>query len=155
MKNTFFLLFLLICISCSDSPEPDFIKGGALKHGTQNRMGLELPEEFNDPFRLDTVYIRGTELWAEVSYSGGCGEHDFLVAWPEAIIMIYPYQFGITLHHNANGDLCEAYIHQTLKIDLTDTQVGGFDPASIAEMHLTVVNGSNPEETKSTWQAGK
>lgn len=150
MKSYFFLFSLIICFSCSDSIEPEVQKNGTLEHKTETRLSADDSSSFNDPFMIESVYIRGTELWIEVGYSGGCEEHDFIVAWPEAITMIYPPDFGVTLYHNANGDLCEVFKHETLKIDLTDTPVGKFSPATIAEMRLTVVNGSKPEESKST-----
>lgn len=148
MRNYFFLLLLCICFSCSDLPEPDLQKKAALEHQIETQLNEESLASFDDPFFLDSAYIAGTELWVEVSYSGGCETHDFLFVWPEEIITIYPPEFGITLYHDSNGDGCEAFIHDTLKVDLTDTPIGKFDEATIAEIRLTVINGSKPEETR-------
>lgn len=145
------MLFLVLCLAlaCSDV-EPVELKSATMQHEQVHKLDAPKLEAFNDGYELDTAYIKGHELWIEVGYSGGCDEHAFMVAWPEAITMIYPPDFGITLHHNANGDLCEAYIQEILKIDLTHTPVGDFDPATIAEMRLTVINGSKPEEMKAS-----
>ena len=151
MRNLFFLSILFLAFSCSETTEPDVVVDDeVLDHKLDIQVSTHQLQKFNDLFFLDSVYIAGTDLWIEVSYSGGCQEHDFMVVWPEVITMVYPPDFGVTLYHNSNGDACEAFIHDTLRVDLTHTPVGEFDPATIEQMHLTVVNGSRPEETKST-----
>lgn len=150
MKNSFLLFLLISCFSCSDISDSVELSDRTLHHKVETQLSADHLKEFNDPFFLDSVYIKGTELWMEVAYSGGCEKHDFMVAWPEVITMVYPPDFGVTLYHDSNGDACEVFIHDTLKVDLTNTPVGKFDPATIAEMRLTVVNGSSPEESKST-----
>lgn len=73
-----------------------------------------------------------------------------MIVWPEATTRIYPPDFDVTVYHKNNSDVCEAFISDTLKVNLQDTPTGKFDPATISEMRLTVINGSNPEVQKST-----
>lgn len=152
MRILLFLFLLITCFSCSDSDavEPDQRNIGALEHKFGNQISADDLSVYNDLFIIDSVYIQGTEVWVDVAYGGGCQEHEFMVAWPAGITYINTPDFEVTLYHNANDDLCRAFIHETIKIDLTDTPVGKFGRSTIAEIRLTVVNGSRPEGSKST-----
>lgn len=150
-KSVFILVFCIaICSACSMFLESEEAAGTGLMSRTQNQLKSDALENYQAPFFLDSVYVRGTELWIDVAYSGGCHEHDFILVWPEVITMVYPPDFGISLHHNNKGDNCEALINDTLKISLTETPAGNFDATTIAEMRITVVNSSQPEQSKST-----
>lgn len=152
MRNPIFILTfcLFFCGACSMFLESEEAPGTGLKSQTQNQLNSDDLENYQAPYFLDSAYIKGTELWIEVSFSGGCREHDFIVVWPEVITMIYPPDFGISLHHSNKGDNCEALITDTLKIDLRETPIGEFNATTISEMRITVVNGSDPERSKST-----
>lgn len=149
MRNFLFLFAFWLCFACSDQLQTNGTKSADLVQKSENELNPDLKEDYQAPFFLDTAYIVGTALWVEVSYSGGCREHDFMMVWPEVITMVYPPDFGVTLYHNAKGDHCEAMISDTLKIDLQETPTGSFNPETISQMRLTVVNGSNPEEKES------
>lgn len=151
MRNSvYFLLFLLICSACSMFLESEEAVGTGLQSRTQNQLNSDALENYQAPFYLDSVYVKGTELWIDVSFSGGCREHDFIIVWPEVITMVYPPDFGISLYHNNKGDNCEALISDTLKVDLTETPLGEFNATTISEMRITVINNSQPGLSKST-----
>jgi len=58
-----------------------------------------------------TPLLDGDVLRVTVSYSGGCQDHAFELAY--SVVGMEP---ELWLDHDANGDLCEAYITETLDI---------------------------------------
>jgi hypothetical protein len=80
----------------------------------------ELDPPAQDAFDLGSTSITGDVLSAEVSYSGGCEVHEFSACWNGMFRTSLPMQVTVAIGHNANGDTCEAYLTETLVIDLTD-----------------------------------
>ncbi len=79
---------------------------------------------FMDPFRMDSAYVDGDFLMLQVSYSGGCRDHDFNL-WrlpPNALI---PPPIELALSHHANGDACEAWITRWLVYSLVSLRERG------------------------------
>lgn len=150
MRNFVFLFIFWLFFACSDQLQSNGTQSADLIVKAESELNNDLKTDYQAPFFLDSAYIVGTELWVEVSYSGGCKGHDFMIVWPEVITMVYPPDFGVTLYHNANGDQCEAMLSDTLKTDLRETPTGNFKPETISQMRITVVNGSNLNEKKST-----
>ena len=107
--------------------------------------------EGSDPFVLKSVKINRDSLTMSinVSYAGGCDKHQFSLIWPDGIILIYPPNFSVILNHDANGDMCEAWLSETLVIDLKDNSLRLSDQ-EIRDMTVTVINGSNPSEQVQT-----
>lgn len=70
-----------------------------------------------DPFRLDSAYIEEDWLMIKVSYSGGCKSHD-LHLWKLPPNALNPPPVELALSHNANGDMCEAYLTRWLVFSL-------------------------------------
>ncbi len=62
----------------------------------------------------DSAALEGTTLKLVLSYSGGCREHEYELRL-NRIENTVAYIF---LHHNANGDPCEAYLTVRLRADL-------------------------------------
>ena len=150
MRLLILLLGAFFIFSCSSALESEMENLQDRMNRLETQVEASTIEEYQAPFHLDTAFIQGTDLWIAVSYGGGCEEHEFMVVWPEAIPKIYPPDFSVTVYHKNNTDFCKALILDTLKIDLQDTPTEKFDPATISEMRITVVNGSNPEVQKST-----
>lgn len=127
MKLTIYLLLLgLFFTSCTDEV-------------------MDVVNVDSDAFKLREVSVVDSQLLIKVSYSGGCAEHDFEIIWPDAISKIYPPDFSITLTHDANGDMCDAYPTEVLVFDLSNNPLGLSEEA-IASMRITVINGSDPAE---------
>ena len=120
MRRTILLLFILLCYSCEkepadiqDLPVCQSIILEDLLHS--NSM---LP---SDPFNIMSGEITDDCLKIEVSYGGGCKEHDFSLYY-EHLPPLSPYSGSLLLSHDAKGDLCEALITETLYFDLTAVQ---------------------------------
>ena len=71
----------------------------------------------SDPFTFQDVGFDGDKLIAIVSYSGGCEDHVF-TACVSPFDVADPGLVGIVITHEANNDMCEAVITETLTIDL-------------------------------------
>lgn len=152
-KTLIGILFLFL-LSCAD----DEVVGNTLETSlaidrnqqrfeqTSDNLDQDIIE--SDAFNLINVEIEDLELLITVSYAGGCKQHEFEVIWPEAITLIYPPDFGVVLIHESNDDSCEAFLTETLVFDLKNNELGLSDQ-ELNEMRITVINGSNPDETKS------
>lgn len=70
-----------------------------------------------DGFRMDSAYVIGDFLHLQVSYSGGCRDHDFNL-WKLPPNALDPPPVELMLSHDANEDMCEAYITEWLVFSL-------------------------------------
>lgn len=148
------LLLAVMMLQCKDlSNNLDSISGESdLKLTRQeqayaNALELLNKSEGSDHFVINSVKIDDKKLnmLIEVSYAGGCKTHEFSLVWPEVITMIYPPNFSVILNHDAKGDTCEAWLTETLDINLQDDSLWLSDQ-EIRDMTVTIINGSNPEE---------
>lgn len=84
-----------------------------------------------DALAVNSAVIENNELVVSVSYSGGCASHLIELYAYTGILKSNPPQMNLVLSHNANNDMCEAYITKTIRFDLTKIkeylggQVGG------------------------------
>jgi hypothetical protein len=77
-----------------------------------------------DPFRLDSAYVKDDWLFMKVSYSGGCKEHE-LNLWKLPPNALVPPPIELALSHNANDDMCEAYLTRWLVFSLVPLRENG------------------------------
>jgi len=95
--------------------------------------------ERSDGFQVDTFRIADDTLHMTVQYSGGCKAHTFGVYW-------YPIPSfrccvaGVLVTHDANGDLCEAWITDELEISLS-TLFG--DSSTTTSTDIVLYNAAN------------
>jgi hypothetical protein len=72
-----------------------------------------------DGFSIDSTSVTADTLLVYVAYGGGCKEHDFFLfgstAWEESVPPVMP----AVIIHDGHWDLCEAFIHETLRFDLS------------------------------------
>ncbi|NQV71590.1 hypothetical protein HQ496_00605 [bacterium] len=73
-----------------------------------------------DAVDLNSAQFSGDKLSLSVSYSGGCSEHSFTLYSSSVNIQIYPPVVTTWLVHDGNGDLCEAYLTETIEFDVKD-----------------------------------
>jgi hypothetical protein len=76
-----------------------------------------------DPLTVTGVSVAVNTLTIEVGYSGGCEEHSIDLYTDKLLLESDPPQINLWLSHNAHGDMCEAYISQSLRFDLTSLEV--------------------------------
>ena len=80
-------------------------------------------EEFSewpqDPLSINEVSIDENNLAVDLSYSGGCAEHDYALVVGEDIAESLPPQMTAILSHDDPGDPCDAIIGEIANFDLT------------------------------------
>lgn len=84
------------------------------------------PENFSDCSAadgaatwIDDVRVRDDQLVVDVSYSGGCAEHDFIICWPDqSFAESAPPQARLEVLHLTPGDPCDAVPSETVRFDL-------------------------------------
>jgi len=126
MKKTLLILsvFALI-ISCANGK----------KMSRKNKKTISkaiLVDSFTDYARSSSdIQILSTSvtdsiLSINVSYSGGCKDHDFKLIGSKILQKSMPPIRGIFLVHNSNADDCRELIEQELKFNISDFKyVGG------------------------------
>lgn len=75
-----------------------------------------------DGFRMDSAYVSGDFLYLQVSYGGGCSEHNFQL-WRLPPNALDPPPIELMLSHDANEDMCEAWITEWLIFSLKPLRV--------------------------------
>jgi hypothetical protein len=71
----------------------------------------------SDPFTIGGAKINGHCLEILLSFSGGCQAHEFIMTY-QKLPRFDKYSGKLTLGHNSHGDMCEAYITQSISFDL-------------------------------------
>ena len=74
----------------------------------------------DDPLHLSAVALEGQRLRVTVSHSGGCAAHAYAACWSGLIQETAPPRTTLTLHHDANGDACDAHLSRDVLIDVSD-----------------------------------
>lgn len=81
--------------------------------------------EPSDNFTLNDARISGDTLIVEVSFGGGCKEHDFELYSSGMWMKSMPPKMALRLVHRAHEDNCRAYLTQTRKFLLKDARYSG------------------------------
>ena len=71
-----------------------------------------------DPIDIFDAWIEGDTLKVDIGHSGGCAEHGYALWTTRASTRSLPPQHSVLLTHDANGDMCEAYLRRTLDFSL-------------------------------------
>lgn len=71
----------------------------------------------SDPFIISGAKINGDCLEIILSFNGGCKVHEFIMTY-QKLPNFEQYAGQLTLGHNSHGDMCEAYITQTVSFNL-------------------------------------
>ena len=86
-------------------------------------LPLKVVESFDevatgDPIDIFDARIVGDTLKLDIGHSGGCAEHGYALWTTRASTRSLPPQHSVRLTHDANGDMCEAYLRRTLDFSL-------------------------------------
>ena len=81
--------------------------------------GFDSSSAIMDSYVVNSAEFDSDTLNLEISYSGGCEDHQFLlIAW-NYFLESYPVRANLLLLHNANGDVCRALITSKLSFDMS------------------------------------
>jgi hypothetical protein len=125
MKTAYLLLSLpliLLTLSCGNK-DKDGKKDDVLT--SEGILVTDFaPYKDNANTAINTVSLEGNVLSMNVSYSGGCEEHEFTLLGSKMISKSLPPQRGITLYHQNNNDSCRELITEDLAFDISDFAYG-------------------------------
>lgn len=71
-----------------------------------------------DMLNVNEISLEKDLLTFSVGHSGGCREHFIELFAFKEIAKSDPAQVTVTLSHNSNGDMCEAYVTRKIQFDL-------------------------------------
>ncbi len=93
--------------------------------GSSDIQVMELAEfDKGDGYNIESIELKGDEIYISVNYSGGCEEHEFTLFADPRIMKSMPPQQNIVLKHNSNGDKCRAHISETHVFNLSPIKIG-------------------------------
>lgn len=104
------------------------------------------PQLKSDPFVLNELITKGDSVYISVSYSGGCRKHTFEIIWNETFSNTVPPSTGLIVIHDANGDMCEAWITETLAFSFEDLS----GSVSFDTVCVNILNGTTPSDSVSS-----
>ena len=114
----------------TDDDDPVAVTPGDLPDDDTNPVGnvVFLTGEANEadkwadhPWTFNSATITGDTLTVSVSYGGGCETHEFTLLAEPAFMEDGPFgtAIGISIVHNSNLDMCEAWLTESYDFDLT------------------------------------
>ena len=138
-KKYFFLTFSLIpivLINCEKSYEPLKVYSDQKVILIEDFQNFNLDSIHIDPFSIDDVRIDEVAdfIIFEVSYGGGCKEHQFQLYSSHGVLKTNPPGCLVYLSHNGNKDYCEAMVKSTISFSLKPFQNANYD-ALIFHLH--------------------
>ena len=80
---------------------------------------VDSPEFVSTTFRFNDVKIEGDTLFANVQYSGGCGDHKFEMEQNGFLMKSLPPKQPIQIIHLSTVDHCRSLINEDLKFDIS------------------------------------
>ena len=76
-------------------------------------------------FKLKKVWIEGTLMFLDISYSGGCKNHKWDLIFNGMLAKSLPPKAVLFLNHDSGGDLCKKLILDTLCFNLSPLRTYG------------------------------
>ena len=97
-------------------------KKNAKKNGKMNAITATIAnqemDQKTDAFTINSVEVVGNIMNIDISYSGGCQEHEFTMTGSSVISKSLPPIRSVQLIHNANGDTCREMKTKTVAINI-------------------------------------
>ena len=128
ISSAFLLSILSSCnqhdldTTLDDTPSTTPKFGPNFKFYTDSNLFLETQNlrtsSSSNDFSIRNVKRENSKLTIEVSYAGGCQEHDFEVIWDGVVNLSSPRIVNLMLKHNGNNDACEALVTNKVEIDI-------------------------------------
>lgn len=123
MKNILFICLTLFVFACKSTKKVNEVD----QTSTDTNQATELVrisssigqlDQISDPITISDVRLVGNKLFVDVTYGGGCKDHEFQLIGAPSLSKSLPPIRSIQLMHQANGDACKMLLTQTLEIDL-------------------------------------
>jgi hypothetical protein len=107
-------IILYTLFGCSNNTEPEVL-GSFPTILVENINSSDL---YRHELRINSVKINENSLIADISYSGGCKDHEFALVISKYFNKTYPVQVEVFISHNNNGDSCEAFLTEEIAFSL-------------------------------------
>jgi|GEM_PF-6428109 len=110
------------CFTTDDCGSGGYCVPGELWPGEPRQLAECNGSEPTDGFMLETMAFALADpdvLLLYVQTGGGCEQHEWSVCWDSTFLESLPVRVRLTVAHDANDDLCEALISDTVAVDLT------------------------------------
>ncbi len=85
-------------------------------------------------------------ITVDVSYGGGCKEHDFKLKFKGGCMESYPVQCHLVLEENSHGDMCEAMIGKRVQFTFAEL---GLNDGYFNGAYLTIFGDNQSRATVS------
>ena len=82
--------------------------------------------EFYNDYGVDKLRDED-ELFVNVNYGGGCEDHIFKLVMEPNFCGTLPVYYYFYLSHDANNDLCEAFVTENLCFDISELLTGNLN----------------------------
>ena len=125
MKIIILSIGLLALVSCHSSKK--VVENSAVK-STQNNIPKipviiatigDFPKE-NEPVEIRKAEIKNNILYLSISYSGGCGQHNFELIGSKNITKSLPPTREIQLIHKIENDNCTNIITRNIEVSISN-----------------------------------
>lgn len=80
-------------------------------------------EQKSADFTINKISISDNIMTINLSFSGGCKEHDFQLIGSEMVMKSYPAKRPVVLLHHSNGDECEKLITKEIQFDISNLAI--------------------------------
>jgi hypothetical protein len=97
-----------------------------------------------DVLTVKSLSIENDSLIASLNYTGRCKEHEIQLYGFKEIVESQPPQMRVQFSHNANNDMCEAYISEDKAFDLKPLK-DLLTEAKIEEIYLNIYSPNSTE----------
>lgn len=170
-KHLLFYFLIIFISSCSNSGIDDAIFADGPSNSFANSSVSNTLLRINDDvfntinsnrvnnlssgafYSINKVKREGDFIRVNLSYSGGCKQHEFEIIWDGIVYTDDPCHMNFMLIHKSNNDNCEALITETISINLMEL-VGDvvykdscayhiFSTYNSSEIADAIVEGSN------------
>lgn len=125
----FILLGQFCFLSCKMKKHSDSKNNGdSIRHEVKEQYPQATIGEFksgNSPYSIKSVALRNKILEIEVSYGGGCAEHQFELIAKKELSTTNPATREIQLFHAANDDKCKKLIQEKQAFAISNLLVKG------------------------------
>ena len=85
---------------------------------------VDFPMDF---YAINEIELNQNKLFIDVNYGGGCEDHIFKLVVEPNFCATPPINYFFYLSHDANNDLCEALIAESLCFDISEFLIGNFN----------------------------
>lgn len=111
-------MFVAATAGCASSPTT-LADGQPQALATEDATPSESTSWEEAPVQLLGPVVDGDTLRVVAAYGGGCGGHQFALEPSGPMLKSLPPKQPLRVVHRSPGDPCRAWIHDSLRLDLT------------------------------------